>query len=195
MLLTAVDHLIDRPNVSAEIKWDGFRGIIYGDERLIISRQQRNLTTRFPELADVIEHFRSRHAIVDGEVVAFVNGLPDFGALQGRRTRAVYVAFDLLAIDGAETTALPLATRRELLTELIGPDSDRLIRSRPFASPTALLAEAEARGLEGIVTKDDTSPYVPGPRRTRYWLKKKTEHGRRAEQVRQQTWGHNRGPT
>lgn len=192
MLLTAVDRVDDREGFQHELKIDGFRAVALGEARRLTSRQGRDLTRRFPELADVLERFARRRAIVDGEIAAFVDGVPDFAALQGRRTPVVYVAFDVLAMDGKDTMALPLRERRVLLEDLVGADSQRLIRSRAFPSAKALFAEAERRGLEGIVSKDDSSPYIVGPSRTRYWLKTKTSHGIREERIRQETWGHGR---
>jgi bifunctional non-homologous end joining protein LigD len=169
---------------------DGFRGQIYGEQRLIVSRQGRDLTQRFPELADVVDEFARRRAIVDGEIAAIVDGVPDFGALQSRDTPVFYFAFDILALDGKSTIGLPLRERLDLLEDLITEDHDRLIPSRTFPSGVALFAEAEARGLEGIVLKEASSPCVPGPKRTRHWLKIKTSHGHAEEKKRQQSWGH-----
>jgi len=190
MLLTQVDRAFDRPGWSAEIKLDGFRATAHGIERAFVSRQGRDLNRRFPELAPVAEHFARRRALVDGEIVAFVDGVPDFEALQARRSPVVYVAFDLLALDGATLIDRPLRERRELLAELVPTDTALLIRSRAFPSPTALYAEAVAHNLEGIVMKDDESPYVFGPKRTRHWLKVKTPEGVRRQKIRGETWGH-----
>jgi ATP-dependent DNA ligase len=103
---------------------DGFRGQIYGEQRLIVSRQGRDLTQRFPELADVVDEFARRRAIVDGEIAAIVDGVPDFGALQSRDTPVFYFAFDILALDGKITIALPLRERLDLLEDLI-PEGSR----------------------------------------------------------------------
>ena len=105
---------------------------------------------------------RSRSAILDGEIVALVDGVPSFEALQDRRVEASYVAFDVLALEGHSTIELPLRARLELLDGLIPVDQERLIRSRVFPSPAALYAEVAARGLEGIVAKD-REPLLTGP--------------------------------
>jgi bifunctional non-homologous end joining protein LigD len=189
MLLTAVDRPIEKPGWFFEIKFDGFRCQAYGDEKAFVSRRGRDLTRRFPELTPVADYFASEGAVVDGEVVAFVDGVPNFSAIQGRKTRVVYVAFDLLAIAGEDLTARPLRERRALLEGFI-TDTDRMILSRTFPSAIELFEEASARGLEGITMKDPETPYVPSPKRTRHWLKVKTAEGRRQEKIRGETWGH-----
>ena len=83
-----------------------------------------------------------------------------------------------------------LSERRQLLAALVPLDGERLMRSRTFPSATAPYAEAAARGLEGIVMKDDASPYVFGPKRTRHLLKVKTPEGMQRQKIRGETWGH-----
>jgi bifunctional non-homologous end joining protein LigD len=192
MLLTAIDKPVDRPNAVYEVKWDGYRAVAYGQERAFFSRQGRSLTDRFPELAPVATHFAARRAVVDGEIVALVNGVPDFAAIQGRKTPVVYVAFDLLALDGIDLTGKPLRERRKLLEQLVAKDTDRMILSRTFPSAVTLYEQASALGLEGVVMKDADSTYVFGPKRTRFWLKVKTPEGRQQEKFRGETWGHKR---
>jgi ATP-dependent DNA ligase len=46
-----------------------------------------------------------------------------------------------------------------------------------------MFAGALALGLEGIVAKDGTSPYVEGPRETSYWLKIKDKNYERQEKI------------
>jgi ATP-dependent DNA ligase len=101
-----------------------------------------------------------------------------------------FVAFDVLSVDGAAVMQLPLSRRRELLAELVPVDSERLIRSRAFESAVALFEQARTLQLEGVVYKRDDSIYVPGPARSRDWIKIKTEHGLLEEKRRQETWGH-----
>ena len=70
--------------------------------------------------------------LLDGEVVAFLDGIPTFGALAdrmhvGNARRAALLAesnpvtllvFDLLRLDGEDLTGRPLSERRELLEGL-----------------------------------------------------------------------------
>lgn len=189
MRLTAIGAPFDRAGWSAEPKLDGFRGHVYARAGAIVSRNANHLTRRFRELQPILERLAARDAILDGEIVAFVDGVPSFEALQGRRTPATFCAFDVLQLDGRPTLDLPLTARRALLADLIPRDDALLVRVRAFPSGVALFAEIDARQLEGVVLKRDASPYAPGAR-SRDWLKVKTAHGMRAEQRRQETWGH-----
>ena len=71
--------------------------------------------------------------VLDGEIVAFSEGRPDFEALQSRMhvsspaqarrlaetVPVTYLAFDLLQLDGRPLAALPYAERRDILTPII----------------------------------------------------------------------------
>jgi bifunctional non-homologous end joining protein LigD len=66
------------------------------------------------------------------------------------------MAFDLLALDEESLVDRPLAERRRMLEELIDPSSDVVRVSPAFEDGPALLAAAEAQGLEGVVAKRAT---------------------------------------
>jgi ATP-dependent DNA ligase len=190
MLLHEADRPFDREGQDSEIKFDGFRVIVYGEERALISRNAKNLTQRFKDLHEVADRFGDHRAIVDGEAVAFVDDVPSFRALQRRSAPVTFVAFDILQLDGESTIDLTLAERRILLARIIPEDVPHLMRSRAFSSPTALYEQAVLRNLEGIVIKDTRSRYIYGPTRTRNWIKVKTPFGRAEDKRRQESWGH-----
>jgi ATP-dependent DNA ligase len=190
MLLHHVDKPFDREFHDCEVKVDGYRCMIYGEDRSLFSRNGKSLTRRFKELRVIAERFGDHRAIVDGEAVAFVDNVPSFNALQNRSAPATFVAFDILQLDGESTLDLPLSERRLLLARLIPEDVPHLIRSRSFPSPVALYEQAVQLNLEGIVIKDTRSRYIHGPTRTRNWLKVKTPFGRAEDKRRQDSWGH-----
>ena len=117
MLATSVDEPFDGPDWLFEIKWDGYRAIAFienGKVRLV-SRNQNDLTGRFPELKDLPKFVRAKTAILNGEVVALdEQGRASFSLMQqrtgfrpgGRRgaekadVPVLYYAFDLLYLDG-----------------------------------------------------------------------------------------------
>ena len=88
------------------MKWDGYRALGYvrrGEARLV-SRNDNDLTARFPEVAKALEKAaRSPECVVDGEVCALdEEGRPSFSAMQQGKpgTQIVYAVFDVLEVDG-----------------------------------------------------------------------------------------------
>ena len=66
-----------------EIKWDGVRAIAYVDDDLSIrSRNDRELSGQFPELAELLN--LAPHTVLDGEIVVMSGGRPDIQALLPR---------------------------------------------------------------------------------------------------------------
>jgi bifunctional non-homologous end joining protein LigD len=159
-----------------EPKWDGYRAIVTvaGGDATLTSRKGTDLTERFRQVARAIPHaVRSPSAVIDGEVCALDDsGTARFEALQSGSGRLVLMAFDLLALDDEPLVDRPLAERRRMLEELVDPSSDVVRVSPAFEDGPALLAAAEAQGLEGVVAKRADAPYRAG-RRTPEWQKLK----------------------
>ena len=80
-------------------------------------------------------------------------------------------------IAGADLRSKPLATRRELLCELISKLSDTIRFSETVdASAAELMAAVRSNGLEGVVAKRRDSSYKPGDR-SGAWLKVRANRG------------------
>jgi bifunctional non-homologous end joining protein LigD len=178
----------DAPTWAYEFKWDGVRAIVSVDRGRVsvTSRNDRDVTPSYPELAALGPLLGERTAILDGEIVALDgDGRPSFGRLQRRmhvmapsstlQTQVpvqLYV-FDLLYLDGALLVDRPYEDRRARLTAL-GLD-DGAISTPPAFEAGTPLADVEAAsaelGLEGVVAKRIDSPYQPGVR-SRHWIKK-----------------------
>jgi len=116
--------------------------------------------------------------VLDGEIVAFDrHGVSRFQLLQrralGERIHPVFAIFDCLGGNGVDLLRRPLAERRRALEAMVLPRRGFLRRARRLP-PNGLTAYriAQRRGWEGIIAKDDASPYEPG-RRSRSWLKVK----------------------
>lgn len=170
-----------------EVKWDGMRVLArLGDGAVTLtSTNGLDATARFPELAGLADACGC-DAVLDGEVVAFDgDGRPDFGLLQGRmhvasaaeaRRRAVeqpvsLALFDVLWLDGHDVCALAWTDRRRLLEPLVEPTAHWRVPAYHDDGP-ALLSIAAERRLEGIVSKQGQSSYLPG-KRTTQWRKVK----------------------
>ena len=127
--------LADERDWAFEIKWDGVRAIAYSrpGELRLESRNLKDITDSYPELARLNRALSSHAAMLDGEIVAFdAEGRPSFGALQPRMhvgsraqakrlaesTPVTYVIFDLLWLDGHSLMGLPYTERRERLATL-----------------------------------------------------------------------------
>lgn len=170
-----------------EVKWDGARVLAFvspGEVRLQ-SRNGRDVTASYPELAGLADALGGREAALDGEVVAFgPDGRPSFHLLGQRmhvseprevaRRRqlvpVVYVVFDVLHLDGRPTLELEYRERRRLL-ESLGLDG-ACWQTPPYhlGDGPALLQATRDQGLEGLVAKRLDSAYQPG-RRSPAWLK------------------------
>jgi DNA ligase-1 len=173
-----------------EDKYDGVRCQLHkvGKRVALYSRDLKDITATFPELADRIGDV-NRDFILDGEIVAMRGEevLP-FSELQkrlGRREGDLFmreevpislVAFDCLWSAGSSLLSHALRERRAAL-EALGPFSSclRLARVTEVHSATEIeeaFSGARARGNEGLMIKDPASPYTPG-RRGLAWLKLK----------------------
>jgi bifunctional non-homologous end joining protein LigD len=191
MLAESIDEPFDSPDWLFEIKWDGYRAVAFledGKARLV-SRNQNDLTPRFPELKDLPQFVRAKTAILDGEVVALDDeGSASFSLMQqrtgfrpgGRRQAAkagvpvLYYAFDVLYLDGYDWRRMPLEERKNKLQSLLTP-SDALRFSDHYQAQGKVLFEmAQKKGLEGILAKKRDSIYQE--HRSREWLKIKIRH-------------------
>lgn len=190
MLATPVEKPFDDPEWLFEIKWDGYRAVAFiedGKSRLV-SRNQNDLTSQYPELQELPTFVKARSAVLDGEVVALdAEGRSSFSLMQqrtglrsaGRRTAprtdvpVVYYLFDLLYLDGYDLRRVALEDRKAMLAKLIVPNP--LVRySDHFPQGMTLFEAAREKGLEGILAKRRSGVYEE--RRSRDWLKIKITH-------------------
>jgi bifunctional non-homologous end joining protein LigD len=191
MLAESVEEPFDDDDWLFEIKWDGYRAIAFvenGKVRLV-SRNQNELTARYPELHDMAKLVKAKTAILDGEVVALdEEGRPSFSLMQqrtgfrpgGRRGAAnadvpiLYYAFDLLYLDGYDWRRMPLEERKHKLQSVLVIDDVVRYSDHYEAQGKALFEIARQKKLEGILAKRGGSCYEE--RRSREWLKIKIRH-------------------
>jgi bifunctional non-homologous end joining protein LigD len=163
-----------------EVKWDGYRALAYvhGGDVKLLSRNDKDLTSRFPQVArEIAKAVKSPNAVLDGEVCGLDDqGRASFSAMQQGGAPLVYYAFDLLELEGEPLLELPLEERRGRLAKLLDRRNKTVRLSETFDDGEALLEAVKAQGLEGLMAKRADSRYHEG-KRTRDWLKIKT-HGR-----------------
>jgi bifunctional non-homologous end joining protein LigD len=191
MLATSIDQPFDGPEWLFEIKWDGYRAVAFienGKVRLV-SRNQNELTQRYPELKGLPQFVKAKNAILDGEVVALdEQGRASFSLMQQRtgfrpRSRStagnadvpvLYYAFDLLYLDGYDWRRVPLEDRKKKLASLLITGDSLRYSDHYEKEGKALFEVARAKGLEGILAKQRGSIYQE--RRSSEWLKIKITH-------------------
>lgn len=182
------------PGQRYEPKWDGFRAIVFrdGPEVEIGSRNTKSIARYFPEVvASALAHLPPR-CVLDGEIIVpsqETTGL-DFEALLqrihpaasrvellARTTPALFVAFDLLALDDVDLTSRPFAERRATLEKALaavgsGGGADRDGPAPVYVTPSTdddqlaarWFEQFEGAGLDGVVAKKPDGAYLPGKR-------------------------------
>jgi DNA ligase D-like protein (predicted ligase) len=176
MLATVVGEPFSRKGWVFEEKYDGYRILAYkeGDRVTLLSRNAKDRTESFSDVAKAVATLPDRTLLLDGEAVAFDRKLISrFQLLQQGQVPVVYAVFDCLYRGGRDLREEPLSRRREEMEDAIG-DTVRLIASRRLkGNGLAAYREAKRRGLEGMIGKDGSSPYVEG--RSTRWLKVKAK--------------------
>jgi DNA ligase-1 len=186
---------VDKQTIFVEDKFDGIRAQLHrGAERVeIFSRDLRRMTEQFHEVAERAPAFEAE-VILDGEIMAFEHGRKltffDLQKRLGRKSEGhdlfdtasagvpvVFVAFDLLWLNGRSLLKTPLRERRELLRQVKLPPQFQLSEVFPAHSADEIeqaFQLARRRSNEGLMVKDPESFYSPG-RRGMFWFKLKKE--------------------
>jgi bifunctional non-homologous end joining protein LigD len=133
----------------------------------VYSRSGYNWTDHFHQIAQAVKTFSARDLIIDGEATVFGStGLPDFQALRRELAkrhsdRLVYLAFDLLYLDGYDLRSAPLIERKSALQDLLAKPPPKLVYVEHYEvdDGEAVYRHACKLKLEGIVSKRRDSPY------------------------------------
>jgi bifunctional non-homologous end joining protein LigD len=164
-----------------ELKFDGYRMLCRLDSGGVqfMSRNGRDWTEKFPNIAEAIKFLPAKSAFIDGEIVIVdAQGRSSFQKLQRSMGKSVtsgliYAVFDLLYLDGFDLRRVPLRQRKNLLEKLCKSPGQGLLRySEHFeGNGDAFFRQACEYGIEGILSKLADSPYEST--RNRNWLKVK----------------------
>lgn len=182
LLPTLVKAIPESPKWLHEVKWDGYRIGVHlnqGQAR-VYTRNLFDWTERFPSITQAVEGLDAEEAFIDGEAVVLDDeGLSSFSRIQvalgtgGRTGDIVFVAFDLLKLNGKHLRDWPLRERRAaLITLLDGELPENILFSEEIeGSAEQIFRHACQHGIEGVVSKLRESPYRSGRRRE--WVKTK----------------------
>ncbi|HZP33460.1 MAG TPA: hypothetical protein VFB23_08875 [Candidatus Acidoferrales bacterium] len=156
----------DHDNFVFELKHDGFRAVAYIEDGAcqLVSRKQIQYKS-FALLTSVMARLPVQNAIMDGEIVCLdSNGRSQFRQLMRRlKAEAVFYAFDLLWLDGADLRGLTFLERKKQLRKLVRNRAGYLYAEHVPNNGKDLYSVICREDLEGIVAKHKLAPYVTTP--------------------------------
>ncbi len=182
MLASPSSGLPNNPSeYTFEYKWDGVRALCYIDGKSfrLESRNQLDITRRYPELHALADAIGPDRVILDGEIVSLDDvGRPSFTKLQRRMHLNVpneirqfsasepvfYIIFDILYVGGRSVMSEPYTRRRQILEDLTLTGANWQVTPAHQGEGKAMLQAARRNGLEGLVAKRLDSIYIPGQR-------------------------------
>lgn len=180
MLATLVKEPFDRPGWVYEEKYDGYRILAYkeGEKVTLLSRNAKDRTAHFGPVAAAVGQLSQETLLLDGEVVAFDRkGVSRFQLLQNLAGQPHYAVFDCLYVDGRDVRGEPLRVRRRELEKVLGKPAGKqpvlFISARLASNGLKAYKIAAQKRFEGILAKDEASPYSQG--RSTKWLKFKVK--------------------
>lgn len=184
-MLATMSEPFDSNEYTYEIKWDGYRCLVFltGETR-IQSRNLKDISRVFPELLDLHRKSEVSDCLLDGEIIALRNNRPSFLELQKRaqlrnpqhiKTAAnsipvVYVAFDILYFKGKPVFGEPIEKRRAILGENFGGIDELIVANFVENQGVDYFNAITRLELEGVIAKQKGSLYFPG-KRVKNWLK------------------------
>jgi len=166
-----------------ERKLDGERCLAFADGSKVrlLTRNQHEITSTFPEIANALAAEGREPCVVDGEIVAFDGSQTRFERLQQRLGQAqpsqallaavpaYFYLFDVLYAGNRDTRPLPLLERKQILQGVLSFDDPLRYTGHRDTDGEAYYHEACRLGWEGLIAKRADSPYRAG--RTKDWLK------------------------
>lgn len=172
MLLKEIDKPFNSKKYYYELKYDGYRALIFvnKNEIYIQSRNKNDITFLYPELSN-IKKIVNKNVIFDGEIVIFENNKPSFNKISKRsklknkniikkesiNNPVIFIAFDIL-YENKNLTNLPLIERKKILEKY--QDTDFFIKSKVYLNNGIKLYNfIKKNNLEGIVIKDINGLY------------------------------------
>jgi DNA ligase-1 len=175
-----------------EPKWDGIRAqMIYRDRQCILwSRGEQLLNEQVPELSEAIQSCE-RSFVLDGELLAWdlkKDSVQSFSDLQIRLGRkkvsaqiqqsvpVIFMAYDLLELEGSDLRSMGMFDRRKHLEDLMASLDCSLLRLSPVFDASlgweAMARErmqSRERRVEGLMLKHGQAAYISGRKKGLWW--------------------------
>src|SRR3984893_8522709 len=176
---TQVARAFHREGWVYEEKVDGWRMLAYKDRGAVklVSRNGRDHTKRFPGIVAAVRALVPANLVLDGELAVFDQKLISrfewlrHGAPPDLATPPLFMVFDCLQARSKDLRSQPLYVRRNVIEDVLD-EQDMVLPVRRLADDgLKAWQHVLERGYEGMVAKDQASPYVGG--RTLNWLKVK----------------------
>jgi ATP-dependent DNA ligase len=194
-------------NWQYEPKWDGFRCLAFRDEDNVYlqSKSGQPLARYFPDVVEALKKLPAKKFVIDGELAIPVNGALSFDELQLRLHPAasrvaklakvhpaIFIAFDLLALDRPASAKLPVRhgstagqrsllqrtlTERRNFLEKFAKQNFKASKAIRLSPATTDLEQAKkwfdkAGGdLDGVIAKRLNMPYRSGERDSAFKIK------------------------
>ena len=205
------DDIRDQDDWAFEMKWDGVRVVatVTAEAVRLTSRGGKDLTSTFPELAELLEALdpvalAAGETVLDGEIVALdARDRPSFSRLQRRlgltrdrdverarkEVEAHVMIFDLLRRGGVPLLRTPYRERRSALFDTVRSTEHIHVPQADHGDVDHAIELSKELQLEGVMAKTETGVYQPG-RRSRTWIKIKNA---RHQEVVVIGWRHGKG--
>jgi bifunctional non-homologous end joining protein LigD len=167
----------DHPEWIFELKYDGFRALLFIDNGRckLVSRNGTTFAS-FSNLASSIGSSINRNAVLDGEIVCLdSNGCPQFNDLLFHRGDPCFFAFDILSRAGHDLRLNALIDRKAELRRVLSrtPTTSRLRYADHIEQRGSPLFDLVCqRDLEGIVAKFKYGNYTSEKEQST-WIKVK----------------------
>ena len=165
----------DAPDWCFSVAWEGARALLFVSETGEVGIQAEtllDLTERFPEIAAGGADVLRRPAVLDGVVAVLdPSGKPDLGSLclrlatggsDRRSLPAVFLATDLLHLDGSSTFGWPLSRRLQALTGVVESSATIQVPDHVDERGGALAEAALSRGLTALLARRSSATYRAG---------------------------------
>jgi len=179
-LARLVDEAPDGKDWLHEVKYDGYRmhARIDSGRIKLLTRTGLDWSHRYRTTIGALATLPVKSAYIDGELCALDgHGASSFSRLQaamdqGRTHELVFVAFDLLYLDGTSKAALPLLERKARLKTLFKEQTPGLMFSDHVVGDGPCFRKHVCKmALEGVISKRIDRAYAPGDRGL--WVKSK----------------------